>query len=234
MESVHRCDGPGRRGGRHLQRHDYPLGVVGMESPKRPVIPVHRGRRVWAPMTVAAATVIGVVIGPLAPAASATGSAPTATVQLAGTARSAIPRSASDPVTGPGSVGVRLLDVPTDAVTNPRAREYIVDNLAPGTTIHRRIVVSNTTTSAQHVAVYPAAATITRSSFVGAAAHTANDLSTWTTVSRPSLDVPAGATAVDTVTVVIPPTASPGERYAVVWAEVSNVQNGGNIDLVNR
>jgi hypothetical protein len=185
-------------------------------------------------MTVAAATVVGVVIGPLAPAASAAGSAPTATVQHAGTARSASLRSARDPVTGPGSVGVRLLDVPTDAVSNPRAREYIVDNLAPGTTIHRRIVVSNTTTSAQQVAVYSAAAVITGGSFVGAAAHTANDLSTWTTVSRPTLDLPAGSTAVDTVTVAIPSTASPGERYAVVWASISNVQNGGSIDLVNR
>jgi hypothetical protein len=203
-----------------------------MMSSKRPVIPVHRGRWVWAPMTVAAATVIGVVIGPLAPAASAAGSAPLATVHHAGTARSASPHSAS--VTGPGSVGVRLLDVPADAKNNPRAREYIVDNLVPGTTIYRRILVSNTTASAQHVAVYSAAAVITNGSFVGAAAHTANDLSTWTTVSRPSLDVTAGATAVDTVTVAIPSTASPGERYAVVWAEVSSVQNGGNIHLVNR
>src|ERR1700680_1500825 len=152
MDSVHRGADPGRRAGRHLQRHDHPLGVVGMESSKRPVIPVHRGRWVRAPMIVVAATVIGVVFGPLVPVASPAGSAPTATVQHVGTARSASPHSASDPMTGPGSVGVRLLDVPANAVTNPRARDYIVDNLAPGTTIHRRIVVSNTTTSAQHVA----------------------------------------------------------------------------------
>ncbi len=113
---------------------------------------------------------------------------------------------------------MRLLDVPADPATNPRARAYIVDNLAPGTTIHQRIVVSNTTTSALNVAIYPAAAVITGGSFVGAAAHTANDLSSWTTVSRPAMDVPAGGTAVDTVTVAIPPKASPGERYAVVWA----------------
>jgi hypothetical protein len=84
------------------------------------------------------------------------------------------------------------------------------------------------------VAVYPAAAAIASGSFVGAAAHTANDLSTWTTMSRPTLDVPAGSTAVDTVTVAIPSTASPGERYAVVWAEVGNVQTGSSVDLVNR
>ena len=203
-----------------------------MKSSKRPVRPVHRGRWAWAPAIVVAATVTGAVIGPLAPAASAAGVAPPATVQHAGTARSASLRSAS--VTDPGSVGVRLLDVPADAVNNPRARAYIVDALAPGTTIHRRMEVSNTTASAQHVAVYAAAAVITGGSFVGAAAHTANDLSTWTTVSQPSLDVAAGGTAVDTVTVAIPATASPGERYAVVWASVSNAGDGGNIELVNR
>jgi hypothetical protein len=206
-----------------------------MKSSKRPVRPVHRGRWAWAPVIVVAATVTGALTGPpFASAASAAGAVLPATVQLAGTAGSAIPRSASDPATGPGVVGVRLLDVPADAVNNPRAREYIVDALAPGTTIHRRMEVSNTTASTQHVAVYAAAAVITGGSFVGAAARTANDLSSWTTVSKPSLDVPAGATAVDTVTVAIPSTASPGERYAVVWASVSNAGDGGNIDLVNR
>jgi hypothetical protein len=184
-----------------------------------------------APVTVAAAAVIGALAGPSAPVAWAAGTAPPATVQHAGTAQSASPRSAG--ITGPGGVGVRLLDVPADAVNNPRARAYIVDNLTPGTTIHRRIVVSNTTKSELHVAVYSDAATISQGSFVGAPGHTVNDLSSWTTVSRPTLDVPAGTTAVDTVTVAIPSAASPGERYAVVWAEVRGA-NGGGIDLVSR
>jgi hypothetical protein len=183
-------------------------------------------------VTVAAAAVIGALAGPFAPAAWAAGAAPPAAVQHAGTARSASPRSAS--VTGPGGVGVRLLDVPADAVNNPRARAYIVDNLTPGTTIHRRIEVSNTTTAELHVAVYPAAATISQGSFVGTPAHTANDLSTWTTVSQPIVDVPAGSTAVDTITVAIPATASPGERYAVVWAEVRSTKAGGTVELINR
>lgn len=202
-------------------------------NPKRPMLSAHRGRWVWAPVIMVAAMVTGAVAGPLAPVAGAAEAAQPAAVH-AGTARSAISRSARDPLTDPGSIGVRLLDVPADAVNNPRARAYIVDALAPGTTIHRRIEVSNTTTSAQHVAVYPAAASITGGSFIGAASHTANDLSTWTTMSQPSLDIPAGATVPDTITVVIPPTASPSERYAVVWASVSSAQGGGGIDLVNR
>jgi len=183
-------------------------------------------------VAVAAATVIGALAGPFAPAAWAAGVAPPATVRHAATARSASPRSAS--VTGPGGVGVRLLDVPAGAVNNPRAREYVVDNLTPGTTIHRRIEVSNTTRSELRVAIYPAAATISRGSFVGAPAHKADALSTWTTVSRPIMDVPAGGTAVDTITVAIPATASPGERYAVVWAEVRSAKSGGTIELISR
>src|ERR1700722_6417904 len=231
MDSVHRGDAPGRHGGRYLQRHDHPLSVVGMKSSKRPV---HRGRWAWAPVIVVTATVTGALTGPLASAASAAGAAPPATVQLVDTAGSAIPRSASDPATGPGVVGVRLLDVPADAVNNPRAREYIVDALAPGTTIHRRMEVSNTTTSELQVAIYPAAATISQGSFVGAPGRTVDDLSTWTTVSRPVMDFPAGSTATDTITVAIPATASPGERYAVVWAEVRSAKTGGTIELINR
>ena len=118
------------------------------------------------PVTVAAAAVIGVLAGPFAPASWAAGAAPPATVQHTGTARSASPRSAA--VTVPGGVGVRLLDVPADAVNNPRAREYIVDNLTPGTAIRRRIEVSNSTKAELHVAIYPAAAAISQGSFVGA------------------------------------------------------------------
>ena len=184
------------------------------------------------PVTVAAAAVIGALAGPFAPAAWAAGAAQAAAVQHAGTARSASPRSAA--VTVPGGVGVRLLDVPADAVNNPRAREYIVDNLTPGTTIHRRIEVANTTGAELHVAIYPAAATVSQGSFVGAPARTADDLSAWTTVSRPVIDIPAGSTATDTITVAIPATASPGERYAVVWAEVRSAKAGGTIELINR
>jgi len=206
-----------------------------MKSPRRPVRPVHRGRWAWAPVILVAAAVTGALAGPLASAASAAGTARPAAVQRVGTARSTIPHSATGPAArSPGTIGVRLLDVPASSVKDPRAREYVVDALKPGTTIHRRMEVSNTTTSAQHVTVYAAAAAITRGSFVGAAAHTANELSSWTTMSRPSLDIAAGATVVDTITVAISSTASPGERYAVVWASVSNAGDGGNIELVNR
>ena len=118
-----------------------------------------------------------------------------------------------------GSIGLRLVDVPLAARGDPRARLYIVDHLAPGTVIHRRIEVSNTTASTVHVVLYPAAATIANGSFLGAAGHTPNDLSTWTSVSPGASDVPAGGRVTAAVTITVPSDAAPGEQYGVVWAE---------------
>jgi hypothetical protein len=134
-----------------------------------------------------------------------------------------------------GSLGLRLLDAPASAVDDPRAQIYIVDHLAPGTVIHRRLELSNTTDSTADVALYPAAATITKGSFLGAAGHTANDLSTWTSVTPDASDVPAAGLATATVTVAVPDDASPGEQYGVVWAEVRAAPPaGGGVTQVNR
>jgi len=104
---------------------------------------------------------------------------------------------------------------------------YIVDHLAPGTVINRRIEVSNTTASTQHLVLYPAAAAIAKGSFVGAAAHTANDLSTWTSVKPDAIDVPARGKAMATVTLKIPKDAAPGEQYGAVWAEARSAPAAG-------
>jgi hypothetical protein len=87
---------------------------------------------------------------------------------------------------------MQLLDVPLTAYDDPRARLYIIDHLHPGTVIHRRIEISNTTASTVHIVTYPAAATISQGAFVGAAAHTPNELSTWTSVLPGASDVPPG------------------------------------------
>jgi hypothetical protein len=110
---------------------------------------------------------------------------------------------------------------------------YIIDNLTPGTTVRRRIEVSNTTDSSLHVAVYPDAAHIIHGAFVGAAGNTENELSSWTTLEHKTLDVPAHDTASDTVTIAVPKDAAPGETYAVVWAQVSG-SRGGGVALVSR
>ena len=151
-------------------------------------------------------------------------------VAASATGPGAAPRGAVD-----GSIGLRLADVPVAARDDPRARVYIVDHLAPGTTIHRRIEVSNTTASTVHVVLYPAAATIANGSFLGSAGHTPNDLSMWSSVQPGSTDVPAGARVTATVTVAVPRDAAPGERYGVVWAEArSAAVAGGGVIQVSR
>lgn len=166
-----------------------------------------------------AATAFAVSAGVLAPSTSTAAPAPQA------------PHGTSH---DPGSIGIRLVDVPTDLADDPRAREYIIDNLVPGTVIHRRIRVVNNSTSAQHVAVYPDAAAITHGSFIGARGGTRNDVTTWTKLGRTSLDIPAGGTADDTVTIAVPADAAPGERYAVLWAQVSDTHSAGGVTLVTR
>lgn len=134
-----------------------------------------------------------------------------------------------------GSIGLRLLDVPVTAAGDPRAQLYIVDHLAPGTVIHRQIEVSNTTAESQHIVLYPAAAAIENGSFLGAAGHTPNDLSTWTSVDPSAPDVPASGLVTATVTLNVPSDAAPGEQYAVVWAEArSGSDADGGVVQVSR
>jgi ice-binding like protein/Big-like domain-containing protein len=141
----------------------------------------------------------------------------------------------ASPLPPAGSIGLRLLDAPVSAGNDPRARIYIVDHLAPGTVIHRRIEVSNTTTSTTHVSLYPAAATIADGSFLGEAGHTANDLSSWTSVSPGDYDIVAGGRTTATVTISVPDDAAPGEQYGVVWAEAGSAPTaGGGITQVSR
>jgi hypothetical protein len=134
-----------------------------------------------------------------------------------------------------GSIGIRLVDAPVSARDDPRAKVYIVDHLRPGTVITRRIEVSNTTGSTARIQLYAAAASIEKSSFLGAAGHTANDLSTWTSVAPGEPDVPAGGKLTPTVTIAVPADAAPGEQYGVVWAEARSAPNaGGGVTQVSR
>lgn len=135
----------------------------------------------------------------------------------------------------PGSIGIRLVDVPANAVDDPRAQLYIVDHLAPGTTIERRIEVSNSTNAAMNVDLYSAAATIEAGAFLGAEGRTPNDASTWTSVDPAELPVPADTKLVATVTIAVPEDAAPGEHFAVIWAEArSDSADDSGVTTVTR
>ncbi len=134
----------------------------------------------------------------------------------------------------PVGIGVRLVDAPVDARDDPRARIYIVDHLAPGAVIQRRIEISNTTSAAHEVALYASAATIGDGSFVGSADRTPNELSSWTTVDPGASDIAAGGRVTATVTITVPDDAAPGEQYGVVWAETRSDDEGGGVVQVSR
>jgi hypothetical protein len=138
-------------------------------------------------------------------------------------------------ITGLESIGIRLVAPAPGAGDDPLGRSYIVARLAPGTSIRRSVEISNSTRSNAKVAVYPAAAGLSRGRFGFAPGKSRNELSRWTSVSRPVLRLPAGEKASETLTITVPKNASSGERYAVVWAQVSAPAPAtGGVTLVNR
>lgn len=136
-----------------------------------------------------------------------------------------------------GVVGIRLLDAPTSRRNDPRARLYVVDHVAPGTTIRRLVEVSNDTPRSQRVELYPAGAKIQDGSFTGLDGRAPNELSQWTTVTPEVAELAPGARSVATVSIAVPPGAPGGERYAAIWAQAPPVGPAAGepgVTLVNR
>jgi len=146
------------------------------------------------------------------------------------------PASAADNIDDPpGSIGVRIVEVTSGLSDDPRARLYIVDHVAPGTVIERQIEVSTTSLSAAPIEMYPAAASIDNGIFSGAEGRTENELSDWTTVQPHTLEIPRQGSALATVVIEVPGDASPGERYAVVWAQTQTVEpESGGVAQISR
>ncbi len=132
-----------------------------------------------------------------------------------------------------GQLGIKLLQVPASEANDPRALEYIIDRLAPGTVIHRKFSVANLGSTPLHVSVYPAAATISNGTFQFAGGHTQNDMTTWVSISRGTLTIAPHRNATLTATVAVPRTAPSGSQYGVIWAQVSS-SGSGNVKLVSR
>ena len=121
----------------------------------------------------------------------------------------------SDPV----GIGIKLLEAPTNRRDDPRARMYIVDHLAPGSTIKRRVQVKNNTGEHRQVKIYAGAASVGKGGFSFAEGPERTELTTWTSVDRPILEMAPDTKETVHVTITIPPSAPAGERYAVIWAE---------------
>ncbi|MGW7674447.1 COG1470 family protein [Streptomyces sp. NPDC054775] len=128
---------------------------------------------------------------------------------------------------------MRLVDVPTSLVNDTRARQYVIDTLHPGMTIRRRVEVANTSNQPANVVMYPGAAKIRHGSFIGAFGRRRSELTSWISLDRHRLKVPAHSIARTSVTIRVPRDAAPGERYGVIWAQMSG-GHGPGVTLVNR
>jgi hypothetical protein len=138
------------------------------------------------------------------------------------------------PTPSSGSIGIRLMAAATTP-SNPLATTYIVDQLAPGTTLVRRVEIDNDTRADVDVSVYPAGASVVRGRFVFAAGHGGNELSGWASLGQAELHLAPGGEALDTITVAVPQNAPSGPEYGVLWAQVSTRPTGaGGLTLVNR
>jgi hypothetical protein len=136
---------------------------------------------------------------------------------------------------GGAAIGIRLLDVPTSRADDPRARIYIVDHVAPGTTIQRRVQVANETRRKLLLSLYVGSATIRGGAFIAANDPDATDLTSWASLSRSQVKLPPGDRRAVTTSIHVPQTASSGERYGVIWASTTaRPPAGGGVTVVNR
>lgn len=130
-------------------------------------------------------------------------------------------------------LGIRLMEAPTALADDPRARVFIIDHLAPGTTIHRKVQVTDGTTKPLDVDMYAAGSQIVAGAWSPYDGTKPNELSRWVSVSPSSLHLEPGRSATAQVTIDVPAAASAGERYAVVWAQAA-VSGSGQVRQVVR
>ncbi len=145
--------------------------------------------------------------------------------------------AAREPVTSasPGTIGIQLLEGPLSRENDPRAHTYIIDFLKPGTVIHRKFQVVNTSQTTQHLDLYPAAATIAGGTFMVAPDRTPNELTSWVSLDPTSYDIPPGGREPVEATITVPSSASSGERYAVIWAQdASHPDPADSVRMINR
>jgi hypothetical protein len=141
------------------------------------------------------------------------------------------PAQASDRP-APASIGVRLEPVPGSQPANPQDRSYIVQYMKIGTRIRRVITVSNTSSSTRRISVYAGAASVMHGRFAFGPSAAPNELTTWTRLSKHFLVLKPNTADSVTVTVTVPRDASPGQRFGVIWAQITAASKG--ITLVNR
>ena len=131
------------------------------------------------------------------------------------------------PADGQGNIGIQLLEAPVNRRDDPRAHLYIVDHVKPGTTIERRVKVSNDTGERRQFELYPASAEIKNgASRVAVATQLASSAArpsvTLTVPRAPEVEPPGVASGrVAVVGAVMASSAAVTAKVVVVLAVVS-------------
>lgn len=142
-------------------------------------------------------------------------------IVAAGTLVPAAAVAAAPPVSSPpppAGLGVKLLQGPDDRLDDPRAHSYIIDHLAPGTTISRQIGYSNGNAEPMDVTFLAVSANLDSGGFVVGADDAPSELTSWTSFSVDHATIQPGETLPVTVTIAVPANATKGERYAAALA----------------
>jgi hypothetical protein len=130
-------------------------------------------------------------------------------------------------------LGIRLLEAPTALANDPRAHIYVIDHLAPGTTITRKVQVSDGTTDPLDISLYAGGSEIKGGLWSPFAGHKPDELSQWISVEPRSVHLEPGQSAIVEATIAVPADASAAERYAVIWAE-AQIPGTGPVHQVAR
>jgi hypothetical protein len=133
-----------------------------------------------------------------------------------------------------GGVGIRLVEVPTASKDDPRANQYIVDSVTPGTDVRRRIEVSNGSAQPIVPRLYLGGAAIKDGVFVPSD-DPAAEVVEWGAVTPREVSLAPGEKKEAVVSIHVPTDVVAGERYGAIWAELPAVQSGtAGIAAVNR
>lgn len=132
-----------------------------------------------------------------------------------------------------GSVGIRLVDAPTERADDPRAQVYVVDHLQPGDVIERRLEVRNTTAETLTIDLYAAAAAIDDGAWTPLDGRAENLLTRWTMITPAEVVVAPDGSEQAVLRVDVPADAPGGEHYAVAWAQLPSATDQG-VTVVNR
>jgi hypothetical protein len=143
------------------------------------------------------------------------------------------PAAASAQTSGapPPGLGIRQLDVQVSPADDGRSARYVTDHVEPGSTVERRIELTNGTPEPLTVQLYAADADV-EDGWVVADGRGRGELASWIGVDPPELTLQPGGRSTATFRIAVPEDATGGERYAAIVAEAPPI--GGDVTVIPR